>query len=268
MTMSCQPPSASATPSSPVEQPTKRKNPALPKKRVLRRRKSGDEADSETSNKQQSPKSCTSSSQLSEYENESESEEDIEQVLSNLSAKRFEEECDAVTRASDAECLLNPTPLMLTQMAKIRQRAIDRSMGLPPPISPFRKRNRSLSGCRTSFANRRKSMSKTPSPPPSSNKIHSKSAERKSPVKSAISRCKLPRSAKSEVSLTTTQSQLFKGKNKKQSIENSLLLRRSARSHLGVHNSKKSPDKKTSISQNIYNWFVNGTKSILRISQN
>ena len=85
---------------------------------------------------------------------------------------RFEEESDAVIRASDAECLLNPTPMMIHQMAKIRQRALDNNTASPAKgFKAFRKRNRSLSFSRSSLAaastsRARKSMTPTPSKTP------------------------------------------------------------------------------------------------------
>jgi len=275
----------------PTQSPPTTKKKRAPKKRVLRRRAAATPTTSPQSKLQTAKDSGsggsqmrqTSEDQLSQHDNslgrlsEDESSEDegeeVEQFLSDMSAKRFEMESGEVIRASDAECLLNPTPLMMNQMAKIRQRAIDKTLRCSPnDKSPkngkgFRKRNRSLSFSRASLTSRKKSVTPPPLNSPPAKRMKAKSTEKKFPEAPATSREKMPRSAKSELCLPKTINKIIA--KKRVSIDPPLNLRRSPRIlDPIVNNGGRSPNKKASIRQNLYNWFVNGTKSILRISQN
>merc|ERR1711974_137484 len=161
----------------PTQSPPTTKKKRAPKKRVLRRRvvamtpTTSPQSKLQTANDSDSQMRQTSEDQPAQHDNslgrlsEDESSEDegeeVEQFLSDMSAKRFEMESGEVIRASDAECLLNPTPLMMNQMAKIRQRAIDKTLRCSPnDKSPkngkgFRKRNRSLSFSRASLTSKK-----------------------------------------------------------------------------------------------------------------
>lgn len=267
------PPSPPVEQKSPEQTEKSPKKKRSPKKRVLRRRKPTKPAvKSDTAAAEDGQLSAAASSlgRLSEGETSEDEGEEVERFLSDMSAKRFEKESGEVIRASDAECLLNPTPLMIHQIAKIRQRAIDKTLQGPSPgrhspgkTGKFRKRNRSLSFSRASLTSRKKSVT----PPPTAKKMKAKSTEKKFPEAPA-SRGKMPRSAKSELCLPKTINKIIS--KKRASLDPTLNLRRSPRilDPINVNNNSGRSPKKSSIRQNLYNWFVNGTKSILRISQN
>jgi len=202
-------------------------------------------------------------------------EEVVQRVLSDISSKRFEEESDAVIRASDAQCLLNPTPMMIHQMSKIRQRALEGPTASPAKgFKAFRKRNRSLSFSRSSMASTSRRSRKSMTPTLAKTPVKRMKIDRESPNESSPRQL---RGARSEAYLTSKQQTNKVAIKKKLSLAN---LRRSPRilDPISVNNSSprlrsqhqpnQNDKAKTSIRQNLINWFVNGTKSILRISNN
>ena len=134
---------------------------SVPRKLRLRKRNnSGDSVESS---------SDISSDSFSEgLDDEVDMEELREQILSNESAKRFNDESDAVIRQTTEDSLQNPTPLMLQQMKKIEHR---KRAGIPVGFQYHhgghqghghrRRRNRSLCPSAAVLAKRRKSTSDT-----------------------------------------------------------------------------------------------------------